>query len=184
MALGFTGGFKWFGTAAQRHVDEKIHAGLMAAGQKAVFYAKSYAPVRTGQLASSIGFTYRQSDKTLTLHADMSYAWFVEYGTRFMVPQPFLRPALLKASPWWANTALQFQQIRSPGTTPMPRANAHAIARGNAMNRVIDSKFASRKPPALFVHGPSAKSTPQLTSKFGGGGNRVRNLSWKRILGK
>jgi HK97 gp10 family phage protein len=184
MALGFTGGFKWFGAAAQRHIDGKIHAGLMAAGQKTVGYARSYIHNRTGALSASVGFIYRQSDKTLTLHADAPYAWFVEFGTRFMIPHPFLRPALLKASPWWANTALQFQQIRSPGTTPMPRANAHAIARGNLMNRVIDSKFSGRKAPALVVHGPSARSTPQLVSKFGAGGNRVRNVGWKRILGK
>ena len=54
--------------------------------------AKMRVPIRTGRLLSSI-FT-DVSGNILAIQARAPYASFVEHGTRYMRPQPFLRPAL------------------------------------------------------------------------------------------
>ncbi len=52
--------------------------------------AKRYAPVDTGRLRNSI---HREGDSIVV---SAPYAGYVEFGTRNMAPQPFLRPALFK----------------------------------------------------------------------------------------
>lgn len=58
--------------------------------------AKNYAPVRTGFLRSSIYHELGVDGQGLfaNVGARAHYAAFVEFGTRFMAAQPFLRPAL------------------------------------------------------------------------------------------
>ncbi len=89
--------FNWFGDAIRNRIYGDIDTRMRAAGQAAVARAQALVPVRTGHLKSSIGYIYRQSDHTLQLYADAMYAIFVEYGTRHMRPQPYIRPALLEA---------------------------------------------------------------------------------------
>jgi HK97 gp10 family phage protein len=178
--------WNWFGKGATQYVEDKADKFLIQVGKGAVSWARHYVPVDTGELQNSIGFTYQQRDsngeKRLTLHADTHYAFFVEYGTRFMLPQPFLRPALLKAIPWNVRTTLEFGQIRQGGesifgtrggSVHAPKANAQVIHIGNRMNRVIDqkiaSKFRGRTPPRLEFMGRSAASTPQVHAKYAGG---------------
>ena len=52
------------------------------------------APKRTTYLAGSISYTYDENTYTLSLTVGAAYGVFVEYGTRYMRPQPFVRPAL------------------------------------------------------------------------------------------
>ncbi len=63
------------------------------AGRNMVNYAKSIVPVRTGYLKSTIQFVYA-GDLTWWFGATAPYALFVEFGTRYMSPRPFIRPAL------------------------------------------------------------------------------------------
>jgi HK97 gp10 family phage protein len=59
--------------------------------------AKAKAPVRTGTLRRSIHSAIETSSPTIAtalVGTDLIYAPFVEYGTRFMSAQPYLRPAL------------------------------------------------------------------------------------------
>lgn len=76
-------------------------------GMLVVAEAKQLAPVRTGALRRSIqigsGSEAARTGLTgVTIEADTSgetgrnYAGFVEFGTRFMAPRPFMRPALRK----------------------------------------------------------------------------------------
>lgn len=84
----------WFGDRVKQQLKRKVDERMMLAGHAIVDEARRLVPVRGGQLRDSIGFTYRQSDRVLQVHADAPYAVFIEFGTRFMRAQPFLRPAI------------------------------------------------------------------------------------------
>ena len=62
--------------------------------------AKRLAPVDTGRLRSSIGHTLRRDAGGLlaTVGTSVEYASYVEFGTRYMRAQPFLRPALSRVT--------------------------------------------------------------------------------------
>lgn len=54
--------------------------------------AKGRAPVRTGTLRRSIH--HEVSGYEVSVGTDLEYAPYVEYGTRYMSPRPYLRPAI------------------------------------------------------------------------------------------
>ncbi len=89
--------FNWAADAIKARIFGDIDTRMRAAGQAIVARAKALAPVRTGQLRAGIGFIYNQSTHTLQIYGDAPYDIFVEYGTRYMRPQPHIRPALLEA---------------------------------------------------------------------------------------
>lgn len=74
---------------------------LKQIGTRCVRIAKRMAPVDTGRLRSSIGEELRQDAGGLVeiVGTDVSYAPYVELGTRRMRAQPFLRPAAQQAMP-------------------------------------------------------------------------------------
>lgn len=55
--------------------------------------AQRNAPVDTGNLKRSIGLEIRDNGLTAEVEALAEYAPYVEWGTRFMRAQPFIRPA-------------------------------------------------------------------------------------------
>ena len=55
--------------------------------------AKSLAPVDTGMLRNSISTTIGAGGLSAEIGPTASYAAHVEFGTRRMRPQPFMRPA-------------------------------------------------------------------------------------------
>ena len=55
--------------------------------------AQRKAPVDTGTLKRSIGLEIRDGGLTAESEATAEYAPYVEWGTRFMKAQPFMRPA-------------------------------------------------------------------------------------------
>lgn len=59
--------------------------------------AMRYAPVRTGFLRSSIYGVV--SDWVAVIGAEATYAMFVEMGTRRMMAQPFINPAIQEYLP-------------------------------------------------------------------------------------
>ena len=65
--------------------------GLEICGEKAESYAKALCPVDTGNLRNSI--THFQSGEDEYIATAVSYAPFVELGTRKMKARPYLRPA-------------------------------------------------------------------------------------------
>jgi len=58
-------------------------------------YSKQFAPVDTGNLMGSLH--WRKTDWGWIVGTTVDYASFVEFGTRKMAAQPYLRPAAHKA---------------------------------------------------------------------------------------
>jgi HK97 gp10 family phage protein len=63
--------------------------------------ARRRCPVDTGRLRSSI--TVKRSAQGVTVGSNVEYAGYVEYGTRHMAAQPYLRPAVATAASRWAS---------------------------------------------------------------------------------
>lgn len=82
--------------AALDGVIARLPAGQEAiadlAADTVVTKAKSIVPVRTGALQASIQKVGFGAERAVV--ADTNYAAFVEFGTRKMAAQPYLRPAL------------------------------------------------------------------------------------------
>jgi HK97 gp10 family phage protein len=57
-------------------------------------FAWTHVPVRTGFLQSTIYYTVTVEDLTIELGATAPYGVYVEYGTRYMGPRPFIRAAV------------------------------------------------------------------------------------------
>ena len=55
--------------------------------------AQQNAPVDTGHLKRSIGLEIKDGGMTAEVEPAAEYAPYVEYGTRFMSAQPYLKPA-------------------------------------------------------------------------------------------
>lgn len=62
--------------------------------------AKQLCPVDTGRLRASIGHTTSGSGTpavVVKVGTTVNYAGYVEYGTRYMQAQPFMRPGIVAA---------------------------------------------------------------------------------------
>ena len=55
--------------------------------------AQEKAPVDTGHLKRSIGLDITDEGLTAEIEPTADYAAYVEYGTRFMNAQPYMKPA-------------------------------------------------------------------------------------------
>lgn len=62
-------------------------------GSKMQTKAQQKAPVDTGNLKRSIGLAMRDGGLTAEVEPTAEYAPYVEFGTRFMNAQPYLKPA-------------------------------------------------------------------------------------------
>jgi len=84
----------WFGKSRKKEITDKVMGKLETYAQAVTAEAKRLCPVDTGQLRNSIGYTIRRGEMIVSIHADQSYARFVEFGTRRMRARPFIRPAI------------------------------------------------------------------------------------------
>ncbi|WP_055078771.1 HK97-gp10 family putative phage morphogenesis protein [Lagierella massiliensis] len=62
-------------------------------------HAKSIVPVDTGDLKKSIGINIYHDGLIGEVEPTMDYRVYVEYGTRFMAAQPYMRPSFYKQEP-------------------------------------------------------------------------------------
>lgn len=148
-------------------LDPAIENMMLRGGSAMAEKARELVAKDTGFLESTIGFTYIQSTKTIQLHADAAYALVQEFGSRFMPAHPFMRPAVLAFQTWKTrgiNTELQFPAMtRSANPRPMPRANPHAIAANDRINRASDKKFKGfhnliHGRPSVVIRGQTGRS--------------------------
>lgn len=117
---------KWFGDKARAYVHRKIDAEFRRAGQAWKDAARGLAPEDSGYLKSTIGFAYDASKRRLKLYCDAPYAYFQEFGTRFVKPHPFMRPALSAVSRLWRGSAT----YQAPNVAAKYHARIRRHARG------------------------------------------------------
>lgn len=161
--MAFNSIVNWFGDRFLKSAKEKLDARMRSAGEAAVREATMLVPVRTGYLQSSIGYVYDQSKQELRVHADAPYAFFVEYGTRFMLAHPFLRPALNTISrEFGGNLSLEF-----PNTPNLVGTSRPGSARTASINKDLTRRLAkggSRKASVSVSrgkwNGPNGGRTP------------------------
>lgn len=99
-------GLEWDDAAYIRKMKSAILAkqqltedDVRRAGVKWVARAKAYSPVRTGFMKNNIVMEEGRDGKGffVAVYCRASYWRFVEFGTRFMAAQPFMRPAYVEA---------------------------------------------------------------------------------------
>jgi len=81
-------------------IKKEINQSIVKAGTNTQKEAKLRVPVRTGALRNSIMMQINEGIKgsiSVTVGAYMPYASFVEYGTIYQRPKPYLMPAYEKA---------------------------------------------------------------------------------------
>jgi HK97 gp10 family phage protein len=81
-------------TGFTERMRAKIAEQLVNIGDEMVALSRGVAPVRTGFLRGSIFREVIESELSLTFGATAPYASYVEFGTRRMAAEPYLRPAL------------------------------------------------------------------------------------------
>jgi HK97 gp10 family phage protein len=86
--------YAWNGNQVMDEIHARIVQQMNDIGRQVVDIAQRYAPRRTGRLATGISYAYNDATYTVAFIASAPYSVFVEYGTRNMRPQPYLRPAL------------------------------------------------------------------------------------------
>lgn len=99
----------WNPRPLEQEMDSKLAAKMVQMGEIGVAEARRLVPVDSGQLRDSIGYTYRQSDKTLQLYADKHYAQWIEFGTSRSPAQPFLRPAMSAMARVWGSGKINLE---------------------------------------------------------------------------
>lgn len=78
-------------------LQEQVRNWLYAWAQRVEVETERQAPVRTGYLQSTI--YAKAKDWNIELGASAAYAYFVEFGTRYMRAHPFLYPAVQQFLP-------------------------------------------------------------------------------------
>lgn len=91
--------FDWRGAEVEAAFLARLDEEMANIGRTAVQVAQTYAPKRTGRLAMSIHFVVDHAQHSVEIAVGAPYGIFVEYGTRYMRPQPYLRPALNALGP-------------------------------------------------------------------------------------
>lgn len=72
---------------------ELVRAIVKQNGSEMQQKAMRTVPVRTGELKRSIELNIEDDGMTARVTAGKDYAPYVEWGTRYMTAQPFMRPA-------------------------------------------------------------------------------------------
>lgn len=140
---------EWFGDRIREEAKKRMVLLMQKWGPEVVARAVQLCPKDSGDLARSIGWTMRQSDLTLQIHADAHYAMFVEYGTVFMPAQPFLRPAINIIRGFGTGgigTEMQFQ------TRNFVHPQFHFKPRHDAANQRINKGLARTRGGTSKVH--------------------------------
>ena len=85
----------------KKAVIEDSKKAVMKYGSKFQTEAKKNPPTpnKSGTLARSISLSIADKGLTAVIYPTANYAQYVEYGTRYMNAQPFMRPTLQKIEP-------------------------------------------------------------------------------------
>lgn len=75
---------------------EDVQTVVQHRGSEMQSVAQHVCPRRTGALASSITLEISGNGLTADVEPHMNYAAYVEFGTRYMDAQPYIRPAFMQ----------------------------------------------------------------------------------------
>jgi len=84
---------KWYIRAQFTAIEEKMKERLQLVGDLVASSARKNAPVKTGTLKNSIDFEVDEAEKKVTIGTNVTYAPFIEWGTKFITPVFFLTQA-------------------------------------------------------------------------------------------
>jgi HK97 gp10 family phage protein len=165
--------FNWNSSWADEKIRE-LDTKLAAFGGHLANAMQQFAPIETGALRQSIVDTYDVTTHTLTIYIGAPYGVYQEFGTRFIPPHPFIRPAIVEYAAvfqaWGLSAELLIHppaQLSEPirATTSgfkLPkhqRLTAAQVERVNKYLRPTSRKFAQkfkRRHVAFSVVGPKA----------------------------
>lgn len=77
-------------------IKKKTISALTLVGELVTTEAKVRCPVDTGKLRDSIAYEVNESGLSVRIGTPTEYGPYVEFGTKTMRMQPFLRPAVLE----------------------------------------------------------------------------------------
>ena len=77
---------------------DDVRRAVQYRGSRLQQIAHDLAPNRTGQLQRSITHEERDGGFTAEIAPHTNYAGYVEWGTRYMAAQPYIRPAFMQQS--------------------------------------------------------------------------------------
>jgi HK97 gp10 family phage protein len=115
--MNATSTFNWNGPAVQAQVMARVNQELQAMGTFLVSHMQAMAPVDTGYLRSAIYDVLDPVVHTLTVYSPAFYSIYQEFGTRFIRPHPYIRPAILEALKHW-----QFAKVELILRPPMQKS--------------------------------------------------------------
>lgn len=98
MSSTFTDNF----AAVESQVLQRIDQELMHIGSFIVSAMQGYAPVDTGALRTGIHDIFDPASHSVTIYSPARYSVWQEFGTRFIRPHPYIRPAIFDASKRWS----------------------------------------------------------------------------------
>ncbi len=102
----------WNGDAFHNEIRMRIDAEAHALGKRVVQLAEQYAPKRTGELAGSISYAYREQTYEISFIVGAPYGLFVEKGTRYMHGSFYLARALNTVGEIYGfETTMEFQNV-------------------------------------------------------------------------
>ena len=88
-----------------RNIEGTTKEDVLGAAIKITNAAKQFGPRRTGYMVNNIVYEEGNDAKGyfVVIYCRAFYWKFVEFGTRFMTAQPFMRPAFLEGLHWMRN---------------------------------------------------------------------------------
>jgi HK97 gp10 family phage protein len=131
-------GLRWLGSSAMAFVRHEAAKRLNAGGAAVASRSRQLAPVRSGALRDSIGYSFNAPALTLTIHVGVPYAVFQEFGTSRNPAHPFLRPALAELPRYLSvvtTTNLSFD------TAAQPYASGYAAGHSTGHPRGATATF-------------------------------------------
>jgi HK97 gp10 family phage protein len=93
--------FVWNGEAVIDQAMAAVDRELGRIGGFLVDRMQGYAPVESGNLKAGIHEVVNTQAHFVTVFAPAFYSIYQEFGTRYISPHPFMRPAILDAAAFW-----------------------------------------------------------------------------------
>ncbi len=100
--------FQWNGPTVEQQVLARVDQELARMGGFIVNRMQAYAPVDTGNLRTGIHERVDTATHSVTIFIPAFYGIYQEFGTRFIRPHPYARPAIIDAAAIWHFTDVTF----------------------------------------------------------------------------